>query len=331
MEPLSRDEMGAALEVVAEDLEGVERIMFDASTAGTSFLTEATTYLTKAGGKRLRPALTVLAARLGRGVDLGVLLAAASIEMTHMATLYHDDVIDEADVRRGVPSVNEKWGNTVSILAGDYLFARASSLASEVGGEVPRILADAVSRVVEGQVRELESAYDPRRSTEHYLETIRRKTASLLEASTRIGARLGACPDRLVEVLGEFGVAFGFAFQVADDLLDLAAGQDELGKPPGTDLRDGVYTLPVIFAVEAEPDAAELLGGPNVDLDKVREIVFETGAFGRALAFAGEHVDRSLALLAEAPAGPARTALEQITRLTVARVPAPAPSEAAGE
>ncbi|MGH2721444.1 MAG: polyprenyl synthetase family protein, partial [Actinomycetota bacterium] len=214
MEPLSRDQVSAALEIVTEDLQRVEQILIEGATGATSFLTESTTYLMRAGGKRLRPALMVLAAHLAPGDDggvagLDVCKTAAAIEMTHLATLYHDDVIDEADLRRGVPSVNEKWGNTVAILAGDYLFARSSSIAAEVGGEVPTVLADAIAEVVQGQVRELESAYDVRRPVEQYFATIREKTAALMEASTRLGASLAGCPPAQVRALREFGAVFG--------------------------------------------------------------------------------------------------------------------------
>jgi geranylgeranyl pyrophosphate synthase len=327
VEPLSRDQVSAALEIVNDDLQRVEQVLIDGATGATSFLTESTTYLMRAGGKRLRPALMVLAAHLGPddtdgGASLDVCKTAAAIEMTHLATLYHDDVIDEADLRRGVPSVNEKWGNTVAILAGDYLFARSSSIAAEVGGEVPTVLADAIAEVVQGQVRELESAYDVRRSVEQYFSTIREKTAALMEASTRLGASLSGCSPERVKALREFGAVFGFAFQLADDLLDLAASEEELGKPPGTDLRDGVYTLPVIYALEHDPDLADCLGKPDPDVETVRAGVQKSGAFEHTLVLAEEHCRRALALLEGSPDCPARDSLERLTRLIVDRVPA---------
>lgn len=323
MEPLSRDEVGAALGIVADDLERIESILMDASGAAVEFLAEVTTYLSKAGGKRLRPALLALASRLGTGPRWDTDATAAAIEMTHLATLYHDDVIDDADLRRGVPSANEKWGNTVAILAGDYLFARSSSLAADVGGEVPRVLADAIALVVQGQVRELDATYDTGRTAEHYFATIADKTAALIEASTRLGASLAGCPPELVELLRRFGNAFGFAFQIADDLLDLVATEDDLGKPPGTDLRDGVYTLPVILAIKAEDGLAATLSGPELDVDAVRESVVRTGAFAEALDAARQHAARALAILKGAPDGPAKESLVRLTRLIVDRVPVP--------
>lgn len=322
MESLWRDEVGVALEPIADDLDRIEKILIGASRGSTGFLTEAASHLYQAGGKRLRPALVVLGSLLGSGPDKPVHLTAAAIEMTHMATLYHDDVIDEADLRRGVPSANEKWGNIVAILAGDYLFARSSSLAAEVGGDVPRVLADAIAGVVQGQVMELETAHDTKRSKEHYFATIGGKTASLIEASTRLGASLGGCPDATVRALAEFGSSFGYAFQIADDLLDLTATKEDLGKAPGTDLRDGVYTLPLILAMQKDSSLAAKLG-PAPNLDEILPTVFSTGAFDGSLRVASDHVERALKALGLVPPGPARSALERLTKLVVERVPSP--------
>ena len=321
MESLSRDEVADVLETIAPDLERVEAILLEASTAGTPFLTESASYLTKAGGKRLRPALVALSSRLWSDCGPRADSTGAAIELTHLATLYHDDVIDEADTRRGVPSANGKWGNIVAILVGDFLFARASSIAADVGGEVPRVLADAIARVVQGQVRELEHLYDCRRPIEHYYATVDDKTGALLEASSRLGAVLGGCPEDQAEPLRLFGAAFGMAFQIADDLLDLSATQEDLGKPPGTDLRDGVYTLPLLYAVESEPSLADQLGTPQPDVDLIRKTVVRTGAFQRALDVAAGHVGQALTHLEGAPAGPARDSLERLTRLIIDRVP----------
>ena len=323
MEPLSRDAVADVLELISPDLERVELILMEAATAGTPFLTESAGYLIRAGGKRLRPALTALSALLWDGCGPKADSTGAAIELTHLATLYHDDVIDEADVRRGVPSANNKWGNTVAILVGDYLFARASSIAADVGGEVPRVLADAIARVVQGQVRELEHLYDIRRSQQHYFDTVDDKTGALLEAASRLGAVLAGCPPDQAEPLRMFGAAFGTAFQIADDLLDFSATQEDLGKAPGTDLRDGVYTLPLIYAVEADPSLPGTLGigTPSPDIEEIRAAVVRTGAFERSLATAADHVERALACLEGTPDGPARDALERLTRLIIDRVP----------
>jgi heptaprenyl diphosphate synthase len=243
--------------------------------------------------------------------------------MTHLATLYHDDVIDEADMRRGVPSANEKWGNKVAILAGDYLFARASWISAQVGGEVPAALADAIAQVVQGQVNELSSSYDTSRSEDQYLTTIGGKTAALLEVAVRLGASLAGCDKPVVDAMREFGWAFGYGFQVADDLLDLTASEEELGKPPGTDLRDGVYTLPVIYAVEADESVASMIGTPQVDVGAVRDRTFSTGGFDRAMRKAEEYMAAALGALEKVPPSDARATLEKVTRLIIDRVPVP--------
>ncbi len=321
MEPLSRDEVAVVLDIIADDLERIEKILTEASAAGTAFLTESATYLARAGGKRLRPALLSLTARIWSDCGPDADATAAAIEMTHLATLYHDDVIDEADLRRSVPSANNKWGNTVAILVGDYLFARASSIAADVGGDVPRVLADAIARVVQGQVRELEHNYDVRRPAAHYFATVDDKTGALLEASSQLGASLSGATPEQADDLRRFGSAFGTAFQIADDLLDLSATQDELGKAPGTDLRDGVYTLPLLYAVEAEPSLAAALGTQEPDVDLIRSAVVRSGGFDRALAVAADYVDQALAALGSAPNGMARESLEALTRLIIDRVP----------
>ena len=322
MESLPADEVALVLESISPDLERAEALLIEAATAGTPFLTETATYLIKAGGKRLRPALVALSSRIWSGeCGPNADSTGAAIELTHLATLYHDDVIDDADVRRGVPSANGKWGNTVAILVGDYLFARASSMAADVGGDVPRVLADAIARVVQGQVRELEHLYDVRRPVEHYFSTIDDKTGALLEASSLLGSSLAGATREQAEKLRQFGSFFGFAFQIADDLLDFSASQEFLGKSPGTDLRDGVYTLPLLYAVEAEPALASALGTPNPDVEMIRAAVVRTGAFERSLAAAADYVDQALAALEEAPQGGARESLERLTRLIIDRVP----------
>ena len=323
MEPLSRDEVSTAFEPVANDLAQIEALLGEATNSPTPFLGEVSSHLTHAGGKRIRPAVTVFASRLGTGADRNVLKSAAAIELTHMATLYHDDVIDEADLRRGVPSANAKWDNTVAILAGDFLFARSSAMAAEVGNRVPGILADAIALVVEGQLLQLEADFDPSRTFEHYFATITGKTAALFEAAARIGAILGGLDTRVEKVMAEFGRAFGLAFQVADDLLDLTATENELGKPPGTDLRDGVYNLPVIWALEKEDELRGLIGSGDVDLERILEIIVSTGSFDRSREFARLHVEEALGHLEGAPDVPAKKSLEVLTRLVVDRIPDP--------
>ena len=323
MKPLMIEGLDAVLAPVASDLQRIEEVLKRASAGPTEFLTETASYLADAGGKRVRPAVTALAARMGDGPNGSVYKSAAAIEMTHLATLYHDDVIDEADLRRGVMSVNEKWDNHVAILAGDHLFARASGLVAEVGGEIPLILADAVARVVAGQLQEVRGTYDLDRTEEHYMSTIAGKTAALLEASARIGALCGSVGDDTVGSMSVFGRSFGFAFQIADDLLDLAATREQLGKPPGTDLLEGVYTLPVIYAMKEDSAISSLLGTPEVDIDKVKEAVFSTSGFEMALGRAREQHEIACLALDSLKEGEAKAALLRLSETVITRVPEP--------
>jgi geranylgeranyl pyrophosphate synthase len=319
---LGRDELGAELQPIAGDLEEIEEIIFNASGGEIPFLTEISTYLTKAGGKRIRAALMLFSSMLGSGPSDDVRKTAAAVEMTHLATLYHDDVIDEADLRRGVPSANEKWDNTAAILAGDYLFSRASALAAQVGGAVPEMLANVIAKVIQGQVRELEMIYDPSRSMEHYFDTVAEKTAALFEACGHLGASLAGCEPEVVDAASRYSASFGVAFQIADDLLDLAADREELGKSPGTDVRDGVYTLPLILAAASEPQmGAELRKRNHAQLDKVQQLVTSTGAYQRAVDIATEHAHEAVSALQEVPDGPARHSLEAVGWIVVRRVP----------
>jgi heptaprenyl diphosphate synthase len=323
VERLRSEELDSILQPISPDLERIEKLILEASGGEGSFITERATYLALAGGKRLRPALAVLCSRLGRGAGDDVDKAAAAVEMTHLATLYHDDVIDDGDLRHGVQSVNRRWGDHVAILAGDFLFARSSHLASEIGGEIPQILATAVARVVEAQLAELRWSYRADRSVEQYLETIDGKTGALMEASAWIGAILGGCSAEEIEQVRLFGAAFGRVFQVADDLLDLVATKEQLGKPPGTDVRTGVYTLPLLYAVEKDRTVSDLLGEEKVDMQGIRRAVRSTGSLAGSLAFAAQGVDEAVGHLRAVSSSEARDALERLTRLIVDRVPTP--------
>lgn len=325
MEALIPEDVESALAPVADDLVRIEEVLRDSSAGPTEFLTETASHLATAGGKRIRPAVACFASSVGEGPNEDTYRSAAAIEMTHLATLYHDDVIDEADLRRGVLSVNEKWDNHVAILAGDYLFARSSGLAAQVGGEVPLILAEAVARVVGGQLQEVRGTYALDRTEEHYLTTIAGKTAALLEASARIGALCGAADDPAIKSLSTFGRAFGFAFQIVDDLLDLAATREQLGKPPGTDLLEGVYTLPVIYALKEDAAIGSLLGSREIDVDAAREAILATDGFSKALARANEYHSEAIGALAAIEAAEGIDALTKLSEAVVSRVPEPKP------
>ncbi|WP_248963424.1 polyprenyl synthetase family protein [Sphaerisporangium perillae] len=216
---------------------------------GDPFLTTVATHLLAAGGKRLRPALVLLAARFGDHDHPHVVRAAAAVELMHVASLYHDDVMDEAPTRRGVPSVNARWSNRVAILAGDYLVARASELAAPLGADAVEEQARMLTRLVTGQLRETVEAGrhpDPER---YYMSVIADKTAALFTLATRLGARASGAPAGTATALGAYGEALGIAFQLSDDLLDLAEPTARTGKPANADLREGVATLPVLRAI----------------------------------------------------------------------------------
>lgn len=271
------------------------------------YLSEVAGHLIGAGGKRLRPMLSVLSAMAG-GADVSddVIAGGVAVELVQVGSLYHDDVIDEAETRRGAASVNARWGNIVAILAGDFLLAKASEIAASLGTEVAGLLATTIGRLCSGQITELQTLFQPTRTEDAYLQSIREKTASLIGASARIGAITAGLERREIDALTEFGEAFGMVFQIRDDVLDVTATDEELGKPAGNDLVEGVYTLPVIRALampEAGPELSGLLGAPldAPERDKARDIVRASGAIEQSVAVAREWATR-----AEEALGPMR-------------------------
>jgi heptaprenyl diphosphate synthase len=282
------------------------------------FLSEVASHLVVAGGKRLRPVLVVCSALAG-GADVSddVVQGSVSVELVHIGSLYHDDVMDEADSRRGVISVNARWGNLVAILAGDFLLARASEIASGLGTEVAGLLAATIARLCEGQVGELQHAFDASRSEPGYLSAIAGKTASLMATSCRIGALTAGLPTAQVDALTQFGDAFGMAFQIRDDVLDVVGTDASLGKPAGHDMVEGVYTLPVIRALAASEQGTELralLGSPldEASREKARQIVRDSGTLPGALSVARRYADQAADALAALPATPASAALAKV-------------------
>jgi heptaprenyl diphosphate synthase len=251
------------LPVLQADLGRVEEALRASVVTDDAFLTEVASHLIVAGGKRVRPAFAVTAAATSDEVmapaSPDVVLGAVSVELVHLGSLYHDDVMDDAATRRTVESVNARWGNLKAILAGDFLLAKASEIAASLGTEVAGLLAHTIGRLCEGQIRELQSAFDLDRSESAYLDSIEGKTASLLATACRIGGIVAELPRPQIEALTTFGRSFGMAFQIVDDLLDVTATSEELGKPAGNDLLEGTYTLPVIRTLADDgPAAAEL-------------------------------------------------------------------------
>jgi heptaprenyl diphosphate synthase len=231
---------------VQAGLSAVEEGLRGAAKSDVSFIAEVAQHLVRAGGKRFRPLLVMLAAQFGDPHAPGVVPSAVVVELTHLATLYHDDVMDEAEVRRGVPSANANWGNSVAVLTGDFLFARASLILADLGPEAVRIQAEAFERLVAGQILETTGPRGGQDPIDHYLDVIAGKTGSLIAVSCRFGSMMAGADERTVSTLAQYGERVGTAFQLADDVLDIASDSQESGKTPGTDLREGVATLPVL-------------------------------------------------------------------------------------
>ena len=313
-------------EELRDRLAEVERSLEKAVRSDTEFITEAASYLLAAGGKRFRPLLVLLSGYFGDPSDPRLTLGATAIEITHLATLYHDDVIDEAQTRRGRRSVNARWDNTVAILTGDFLFARASEISSDLGTEVTRLLARTITIVCDGQLREVAgSGRLDLQSERSYMETIRRKTASLIATSCRLGGMLSDADPDVVERLDDFGMALGLGFQLSDDIMDIISTEEELRKQPGQDMREGVYTLPVLYALE-DGEAGEELGallaeGPPDDEGSRRalELLRSDGSLRRAREAVTKEVRRAQQLAEGLEDGSARRAMLHIAEFIAER------------
>ena len=297
----------------ATDLSRVEEALREAAKTDDDFLTEVASHLIPAGGKRLRPAFLIASAlALDPAGDASdrlteeMVRGGVAVELVHLGSLYHDDVMDEAETRRGIEAVNHRWGNLTAILAGDFLLAKASELAASLGTEVAELLAATIGRLCEGQVRELQLIYDVTRNEEQYLQAIAGKTAELYATSCRIGGIVGGAERDVINKLTEFGHAYGMAFQVVDDILDLVATDEELGKPSGNDIREGVYTLPVIRMIASGDSVKELLGGPldEKTRDQARAAVVNGPEIASSIETAQIFVDRALSTVEDLPATP---------------------------
>jgi heptaprenyl diphosphate synthase len=306
---------------LVDDILRIEQLLIKtAGSSGHPLIDEAATHLIRAGGKRLRPALVLLSSRAGESGKESTDLAAAAVELVHLATLYHDDVIDETDTRRGVPTVHSKWGTDVAVLAGDYLFAKGCGLGAEAGGEVPGILSRAIGDVCTGQIIETEAVGDAKRPASDYLETIRLKTAALFEASCELGAATSEAKLEDRESLKGYGSELGIAFQIVDDLIDLVGDPDVTGKQPGTDLKEGVFTAPVLIAAERDPRLAEALSEGRRDLETVLPVLRETGALDDAIEQTRSHAGAARDHLKDLPEGDYRSALTDIVDGVLAQV-----------
>lgn len=289
-------------------LDLVEKLLFAHVEGKYPFVNETSRHLIVAGGKRLRPVLTLLGANYGNKGEREVIEAAVVCELTHLATLYHDDVMDEAPLRRGVESANERWGNAVAILTGDYLFAKASDLLADLGPEAVRLQARTFERLVIGQIRETQGPQNGADPLEHYISVIADKTGSLFGTSIRFGALLSGADTQIVEALTAFGEEIGIAFQLADDVIDIASETNESGKTPGTDLREGVPTLVTLLVQKANrPEDQKLinsLAGPISDESEVAEVLNALRfhpALDEARTIAMQYAENSRKLLSVLP------------------------------
>jgi heptaprenyl diphosphate synthase len=307
--------------------------------ANDAFLTQVASHLIDAGGKRGRPAFAIgsaaTAAATMAPVPDDVVAGCVSVELVHLGSLYHDDVMDEATTRRTVESVNAKWGNLQAILAGDFLLARASEIAASLGTEVAGLLAATIGRLCEGQVLELQDTYNVGRTEARYFTSIEGKTASLYSTACRIGALAAGLPRPHIDALTEFGLAYGMAFQIVDDVLDLCATDEQLGKPAGHDLIEGVYTLPVIRTLARSDSTAERLRGllgrvlSEREMREARELVRAAGEIDTSIAEARRCVADATAALDRVGPSEAADALRGATEHLLASVTEIAASAAA--
>jgi heptaprenyl diphosphate synthase len=311
----------------------VEERLLEAATADDAYLTKISQHLLLAGGKRFRPLLALLAAEFGPADDHRPVEAGVAVELIHVGSLYHDDVIDESDVRRGTPSVNANWSNTVAILAGDFLMARASEVAAtHLSQESVRLLAATYADLVEGQTKELQLEGNLDHSIDEYNEVIGGKTASLIRTSARLGAAAADAPQPIVDALAEWAWEVGMVFQIADDALDLVADEETIGKPAGSDIREGTFTAPVLLAAQGPSGdrIRELLSAsmPYSDeaVGEIISIVRTGGYIDKALSDASRRLDTASRALDRLPNGEARSILETLGSYLLNRVEAARPA-----
>jgi heptaprenyl diphosphate synthase len=311
---------------VRAGLDAIEALLRTAVQSDDEFVSGAARHLFEAGGKRFRPLVTMLAAHFGDPTRPEIVSAAAVCEITHLATLYHDDVMDEAPVRRGAASANARWDNTVAILTGDFLFSRASNILADLGTFAVRLQAETFERLVIGQIRETVGPEDGVDPIDHYLAVLADKTGSLIATAAEFGAYYAGAGAHVVDGLRTFGEQIGVAFQLSDDILDIASESAQSGKTPGTDLREGVPTLPVLYALRSTDPAdarlRSLVSGPLPDDDAHAEalrLLRASGAMAEARATLRGYADTARATLTALPDVPARAAFEALTELVTAR------------
>ncbi len=311
---------------IAAGLVGVEERLAQAVKSDDDYIDATARHLVEAGGKRFRPLLTLLAAHLGDPQAPGVRDAAVVVELTHLATLYHDDVMDESPRRRGTQSANARWGNTVAILTGDFLFARASDILADLGPQAVRIQAQTFERLVTGQIHETVGAAQGQDLVDHHLDVLADKTGSLIATAGRFGAMFAGCDEATVEIMTRYGERIGVAFQLVDDLVDLTSDGSESGKVQGTDLREGIATLPALLTMRSTDPAdgrlKDLLSRPlpdDVEHAEALSLLLEHPELEQARLVARHWADEARSAASNLPASPVRGALEALCDYVVTR------------
>jgi len=307
------------------DMKKVEDLMRSHIKGDYPLVVETSRHLVEAGGKRLRPLLTLISAQFGDPTNYDIIKAAVCCELTHLATLYHDDVMDDAVLRRGVISANKKWNNAVAILTGDYLFSKVSDMLADIGPEAVKLQAKTFERLVIGQIKETQGKSEGLSQIDHYMKVVADKTGSLIATSARFGALLSGASPNVVETLTKFGEKIGVAFQVADDLLDIASTETASGKTPGTDLKEGIPTLVTLFVMaENDPADKDLINKLNKpisdeDLPNVISELRKHKALKRVQEYLSKVATEANDLLIDLPAGAAKEGLNNLTFALVNR------------
>ncbi|MDA8441501.1 MAG: polyprenyl synthetase family protein [Peptococcaceae bacterium] len=311
---------------ISGELDAVEKRLEQYVRTDQALLSQTSIHLLAAGGKRLRPAFVLLVAKLFNAKSESVMSLAMALELIHMASLVHDDVVDAALTRRGRPTVRANWGNQISVHTGDHLFAKSLLLIAEIDNpEISRILAEVSIQMSEGEIQQIKSTFDVQQLPKDYYYRIKRKTALLISASCKLSAIACNGERRQIWALGAYGHALGMAFQIVDDILDLTADQTQLGKPIGGDLRQGIITLPMIYALQQSSQASrlsELIALHTKSEQQIQEaiaIITASGAIAESLRLVQQYVDKSKQYLQEVPAGSARKALEQLADFIMIR------------
>jgi heptaprenyl diphosphate synthase len=314
------------IERVWQRMAAVESRLRMATSSEDTFLMQIAQHGLAAGGKRYRPLLAQVAAELGGHDGDEPVEAGVAVELVHLGSLYHDDVIDEADTRRGKVSVNENWTNTIAILAGDFLLARASEVAAPLGTEAVALIARTYATLCEGQVLELQLANDLDHGPDEYYRVIGGKTASLIRTSARLGAMTGGADSETIEAISDWAWEMGLVFQLADDVLDFVASEEWLGKPAGSDIGEGTFTLPLLYAADG-PDGREIRGllegglpYSRADITRVIELVVRGGYIDRVLDEATERMRASEKAAARIPENELTPIIRNLDRYLLDRV-----------